>query len=422
MINSRLPTTEDGREPLFSAMIASTTKSRAFLFISLLALSAPLLAQTVPSSNFSLIKDAAQAIAAGKLDLAETDLQAVLRRDPKDYRALNLLGVVRAQEHREKEAEQLFKQAIVQKPDFASAHMDLGLLYSQMNRGDEAEAEFQETLKLDPSRTDARDSLVNLYQSQATDAVHSQNLEKALSLVIKARNLSPKDHDVLFKFGMIALRMSLYPDAIQAFDGALQVQNNDSRAIYGLGRAQIGLTRFQDARGSFERYLQLRPDDASGYYAMGFVLRALQQIPDARRQFEKSIQLQPEQTESYFCLGTLDVDENNLDDAAKHFNEALKRNPKHAGALTGLGRIAFQRKQYQSACDLLQRAIASDPSLREAHYYLGMAYGRIGKKDESQKELQTASQLDREEVQKQQYVMKLLDPDEVAGPGGAKPN
>ena len=247
MINSRLPTTEDGREPLFSAMIASTTKSRAFLFISLLALSAPLLAQTVPSSNFSLIKDAAQAIAAGKLDLAETDLQAVLRRDPKDYRALNLLGVVRAQEHREKEAEQLFKQAIVQKPDFASAHMDLGLLYSQMNRGDEAEAEFQETLKLDPSRTDARDSLVNLYQSQATDAVHSQNLEKALSLVIKARNLSPKDHDVLFKFGMIALRMSLYPDAIQAFDGALQVQNNDSRAIYGLGRAQIGLTRFQDA-------------------------------------------------------------------------------------------------------------------------------------------------------------------------------
>ncbi|HEV7218453.1 MAG TPA: tetratricopeptide repeat protein [Terriglobales bacterium] len=328
---------------------------------------------------------------------------------------------MRAQQHREKEGEQLFKQAIAQKPDFASAHVDLGLLYSQTNREDEAVSEFQKTLEIDPSRSDARAALVKIYRTQATDAVHSQDLEKALSLLIKARKISPKEHDVLFEFGMIALRMSLFPDSIQAFQEALQVQPNDSKAIYGLGRAQIGLTKFQDATESFERYLQLRPDDASGHYALGFVLRALQQIPEARREFERSIQLQPVQTESYFCLGLLDLDENKLDDASKHFASVIKQNPKHAGALTGLGRVAFQRKQYQAASDLLQQAIASDPNLREAHYYLGMAYGRLGRSDDSQKELQKASQLDREEVQKQKYVLKLLNPDEEAGAGGTKP-
>ncbi len=402
-------------------MTALTTIKRVFLFVSFFAFCGLSVAQEVPSSNFSRIKDAAEAIAAGKLDVAENELQTVLRADPKEYRALNLLGVVRAQQHREKEAEQLFKQAIAQKPDFASAHVDLGLLYSQMNRNDDALPEFQKTLEIDPSRSDARAALVKIYRTQATDAVHSQNLEKALSLLIKARKLSPNDHDVLFEFGMVALRMSLFPDAIQAFQEALQIDKNDGKAIYGLGRAQIGLTKFQDAKESFEQYLRLRPDDASGYYALGFVLRALQQIPEARQEFEKSIQLQPVQTESYFCLGLLDLDENKLEDASKHFTEVIKQNPKHAGALTGLGRVAFQRKQYLAASELLQQAESSDPNLREAHYYLGMAYGRLGRNDDSQKELQRASQLDREEVQKQKYVLKLLNPDEEASPSSDEP-
>jgi Flp pilus assembly protein TadD len=402
-------------------MIVAKTTSRTLLSLALSLLSVHLFSQAEPSSDLILIRDAAQAIAAGDLGRAEDELQTVLKTNPTEYRAVNLLGIVRVQQHREGEAEQLFKQAIKQRPDFASAHMDLGLLYLQLNRGDEAEPEFRETLRLDPGRMDARAALVKLYRAQAADAAHQQNFEKAVSLLIQARKLSPQDHDVLFEFGMSALRMSLFPDAIQAFEETLEVQNEDSKAIYGLGRAQIGLARFQDARESFERYVQLRPEDASGYYALGFVLRALQQIPEARRQFEKSIQLQPAQSESYFCLGLLDLDENNLDDASKHFSGVLKRDPKHAGALTGLGRVAFQRKQYQTACDLLQTATISDPSLREAHYYLGMAYARLGRKEDSEKELQTAGQLDREEVQKLHLVMKLLDPNEETAPNSAEP-
>src|ERR1017187_9842313 len=75
-------------------------------------------------SNLSLLRDAAQSIAAGNLDVAESELQAYLRTSPGDYRALNLLGIVRAQQHHPEAAEQLFKQAIEKKPDFASAHLD----------------------------------------------------------------------------------------------------------------------------------------------------------------------------------------------------------------------------------------------------------------------------------------------------------
>jgi tetratricopeptide (TPR) repeat protein len=370
----------------------------------------PAAAQTAATqSNFALIKDAAESIAAGDLQKAETELKTVLAANPSEFRAMSLLGVVRAQQHREAEAEQLFKQAIQQKPDFASAHVDLGLLYVQINRGSDAVPEFQEALRIDPGRSDALSSLLNVWRAQARDALRSGDLEKALAVLIQAHKMAPQDADGTFEFGMVALRMSLLPDAIQAFQEVLSVRKDDPGALYGLGRAQIELSKYQEARESFERYVQLRPKDASGHYALGFALQALQQTPEARRQFEHSIELQPMQTESYFQLGLMDLEGNNLESAASRFNRVLERDPKHAGALTGMGRVEFQRKDYQKAVELLQSAIASDPSLREAHYYLGMSYARLGKKDDSEKELQLASQLEHEEVEKRRVVIKILD-------------
>ena len=355
------------------------------------------------------MKDAAEAMAAGDLQKAETELKAVLATTPNDYRALNLLGIVRAQQRREPEAEQLFKQAIQQKQDFVSAHVDLGLLYVQSNRQDDAVAEFKEALRLEPARSDAALGLVNIWRAQAKDAVGSGDLEKALSVLIQARKLAPQNTDLHFEFGMVALRMSLLPDAVQAFQNVLDVRNDDSRAIYGLGRAQIGLSKFQEARELFERYVRLRPEDASGHYALGLSLQASQLAAEARREFEKSIAIQAVQTESYFQLGRMDLEANSLDGAVRCFRKVLERDPNHAGALTGMGRVEFQRKNYAKAWDLLRLAIASDPSLREAHYYLGMSEARLGKKEESEKELQIAGQLEHEEVESRRVVIKILD-------------
>jgi tetratricopeptide (TPR) repeat protein len=374
-----------------------------------------------PGSNLSFLRDAAQSIAAGNLDVAESELQAVLRTSPGEYRALNLLGIVRAQQHHPEAAEQLFKQAIAQKPDFAGAHVDLGLLYVQTNRGGDAVPEFQEALRLDPTRTDARSALLGAWRGEARTAVQAHEFEKALALLIQARKVGPKDPNVLFDFGMVALQMSLYLDAEQAFREALAEQNDDPNTIYGLGRAQIGLAKFEDAKGSFEKYLRLRPEDASGHYALGFVLESLQQGAGARDQFERSIALQPAQTESYFQLGMMDLDQGKLDGASGRFRRVLDRDPKHAGALTGMGRVKFQQRDYADADALLERAVASDSSIRQAHYYLGLAYARLGRKDESEQELQIAGQLEHSEVEKQQTGLRLDSADTSdAGPSQTK--
>ncbi|HEY8670925.1 MAG TPA: hypothetical protein VIL63_08805, partial [Terriglobales bacterium] len=51
------------------------------------------------SVNVALLQDAAQSIAAGNLERAEKELQSILRIAPDDYRALDFMGILRAQQH-----------------------------------------------------------------------------------------------------------------------------------------------------------------------------------------------------------------------------------------------------------------------------------------------------------------------------------
>jgi len=352
-------------------------------------------------------RDAAQALSAGNVALAEMDLQSILRENPKDYRALNLLGIVRAQQQRIPEAEQLFQAVVEIKPDFAGGHAGLGLLYIQSGRSNDAIGELQEAVRLDPAREDIRDKLVELLRADARAALAS-NPEKALSSLLQARKQSPENADVQFELGMVSLRMALYADSIEAFQKVLGTRSDDSSALYGLGRAQMGAGKFVDAKTTFTRYVHDRSNDPSGHYALGMVLQVLQESRQARTHFEQSIALKPAQTESYFRLGLLDLDESQWDDAVRNFQIVLDRAKNHAGALTGMGRVAFQRKHYQQAADLLQSAIAADASLREAHYFLGLTYARLNRKEESDRELQTATRLEHEEVEQQQQGLRVV--------------
>jgi len=360
--------------------------------------------------NAALLQDAAQSIAAGDLDRAENELQSILRISPDEYQALNFLGIVRAQQRREAEAEKIFRQVIRRKPDFASAHVNLGLLYVQMNRPEDAVPELQGALRLAPDRTDAADALVAVWQGQARAAVSSGDTEKALSLLIQARKLAADNPEVQFEFGMVGLRMSLLPDALDGFQRTLKLRPNDPGATYGLGRTYMEMSRFDDARQQFAKYLALRPNDASAHYALGMALAALEHSDEARNEFEKSAKIAPVQTESYCQLGRLDLNSGDLSSAENYFRRSLDRDPKNSCALTGLGRVDFGRKDFTEAVDFLQTAIAVDASLREAHYYLGLTYARMGKHEASEHQLQIATQLEHEEVEKHRTIFRIEDP------------
>jgi tetratricopeptide (TPR) repeat protein len=346
---------------------------------------------------------------AGKLTRAETDLQTVLRATPEDYRALDLLGVVRVLQHRDAEAEQLFRRAVQTNTDFAPAHAHLGLLYFQKGRADDAIPQLRDALRIDSARRDASDALVQILRDQSKTAVAAGDSKRSLGLLREARNYAADNPDVQFEFGATAMHLSLWQDAIAAFQQTLKLRPNNPAAVYSLGRAFLGEWKIEEARQQFARYVEARPDSAPGHCALGMTLAALERTPEAREQFERSIALAPEQTESYFRLGLIELNMKDLDQAATNFRTVLTRDPKHGGALSGLGRVAFEQKRYSDAIELLQRALAIDDSSREAHYYLGLTFVRLGRKEEGDSQLQIATRLEHDEAQHRRTMLKIQD-------------
>jgi tetratricopeptide (TPR) repeat protein len=363
------------------------------------------------SSQKSSMQRAAEAISVGKLDQAETELQAALRSSSDELRALDLLAVVRILQHREPEAEKLLISVVQKDPNFAPGQAHLGLLYLQMRRPLEAVPHLREAVRIDPSRSDAIRALVRILQDQSHAAVDAGDAEKALALLNEARKYAPDDAEVQFEFGSVALHLSLQQDAVKAFEKTLQLRKSDPLALYDLGRAFMGLSKFEEARQQFAEYVKLRPGDPSGYCALGMTLAALERTQEARAQFNRSIDLAPTQTESYYRLALLELESRELEAASGHLRKVLDREPANAPALAALGKIAFHLKEYNEAIRLLRQATGTDGTLREAHYYLGLAFARTGHKQESDEELEIATRLEHEESEHRRTEYRMADPD-----------
>jgi cytochrome c-type biogenesis protein CcmH/NrfG len=74
------------------------------------------------------------------------ELEHLLQEDPSEWRMMNFLRIVRVQQHRTDEAEQLFQGVLRQNPQFVSGHVNLGRLYIETNHNDLAVQQFQQAL------------------------------------------------------------------------------------------------------------------------------------------------------------------------------------------------------------------------------------------------------------------------------------
>lgn len=360
-----------------------------------------------------MLQKAMELIAAQKFPIAEALLNSIIQTSPQNAPALNLMGILRLRQGHPKEAERYFKNASGVAPDFAEPHARLGSLYHSLNRWDDAATEFATAISLAPRRGDSIvPEYVAVLRTLAAAALAERDAEKALSYLLKAKNVAPANSDVLFEFAMVALRLSLYDDAIPPLLSVLKNQPDEPRALYALGRARMSKGEFGAAEELFRRYVALRPAEASGHYGLGHVLALLKRNEEASQSFHRSLELQPNQTESPYQLGLIALADGDMKAARAWFEKVLTRYADHTGALLGMGQVDFQQKDYAAARSRLSRAVALDGSLMKAHYYLGLTLARLGEKDEGRKELDLAAQLEREQKEQGKVILRLANESE----------
>ena len=146
--------------------------------------------------------------ASGAKDL----LLDVLKADPRDTRALVILGNHYAKTDGDREtAERFFRRAVEVNPEDATAHNSLGGMLFENGLNNEAIAEFDRALELKPDfpqprygkamvflgdgrLADARESLAELFsKADVTDVRNAPMLEQAWTMFLKLTNIAAND-------------------------------------------------------------------------------------------------------------------------------------------------------------------------------------------------------------------------------------
>jgi tetratricopeptide (TPR) repeat protein len=124
---------------------------------------------------------------SGQVAEAEKIYLSILEVDPQNVDAKHLLGLVRGEQDRDREAVSLITEAIEAKPREAAFHHNIAGIYRRMGKLADAEAEFRTAIKLEPDYGEAYQGLSEVVTFSAGDPLIDQTISQVQRLDLDDR-------------------------------------------------------------------------------------------------------------------------------------------------------------------------------------------------------------------------------------------
>lgn len=198
----------------------------------------------------NLFAEASQAYSAGDFETAERHATRLLRDQPRNADALNLIGVIAAGRSDMPRAAKFLSQAAELQPRTASIRGNLALALKMLGRWHDAIAQAREGVRLDPSNAIIWNTLCAA-QFELGD-YDSASVSGRIAIA-----LDPVAAEAWNNFGNVLVEVG-HPLAESAFRAALARHPRLVQAWSGLGSAALRQRRYESALPAFEHALTLR--------------------------------------------------------------------------------------------------------------------------------------------------------------------
>ncbi|XP_067998904.1 protein O-mannosyl-transferase TMTC3 isoform X2 [Melanerpes formicivorus] len=250
---------------------------------------------------------------------------------------INLANLIRANESRLEEADQLYRQAISMRPDFKQAYISRGELLLKMNKPLKAKEAYLRALELDRTNADLWYNLAIVYIELKDPAEALKNFNRALEL-----NPTHK---------------------LALFNSALLMQES--------GDAQLR----PEAKQRLLHYVKEEPQDANGYFNLGMLAMDDKKDTEAEAWMKKAIRLQPNFRSALFNLALLYSQTAKELMALPVLEDLLRYYPDHTKGLILKGDILMnQKKDIAGAKRCFERILELDPTNVQGKHNLCVVY------------------------------------------------
>lgn len=337
----------------------------------------------------------------GRAAEARTLYEDVLRRDPRHFDSLHLLGLTHVQEGRPELGVEYIKRAIAVRSDYPEAQYNLGNALLSFGRPSDALVHLDEAIRLN-----GKDPQFHLERGNALKEL--ERTEEALACFDMALQLDPGLAEAQNNAGIILKEAGRLEEALLRYDHAIRLRADYAEAHTNRGNVLKELGRPAEAVASHDQAIRLRPRHAEAHSNRGNALMQLKRFEEALASHDRAIALKPGYAEAHNNRGNVLKELERHDEALASFDRAIALKPAYAEAYTNRGNVLKDMKRHDEALASHDKAISLQPGLAEAHNNRGNLLKDVDRIDEAHESYAMAARLDPSHVMAR-YNMSLLD-------------
>ncbi|MCX7167043.1 MAG: tetratricopeptide repeat protein [Rhodocyclales bacterium] len=306
-------------------------------------------------------------------------LQRLVALRPGDTQALLQLCKMLGLAGRGAEALETCDRLVEVAPLLIDAHLQRGWLLLSRGRHLECIAACDAALAIDPDQVDAL-----LRRGVAQQALSRWN--EALADYDKVIALQPDCTDALNNAGIVLAAKGEAEAAIVRYDRALAIRAGLPEALNNRGVALKVLGRAEEALASFSAASRLKPDYFAALKNQAEVLVMLQRHADALACYDRALDVQPGDPVLHKNRGAMLQALGRYQEALLGTERALSLQPNNPDAFNNRGVILGALGRHADAAQSFRAALALDPNNVNAHWNLSLCLLRQGQFEEGWRE------------------------------------
>ena len=313
---------------------------------------------------------------AGRLDDALKIYQDILKSYPDNFHALQLSGMISAQNKDFPKALDYLSRALQiddKEPNVLNNH---GVVSKEMGFYEAALVSYGKAIQINPNHYEAHNNRGVVLKQLGEHETAVKCYENAI--IIKPDYLAAhlNQANLLQEIGRLDA-------ALNAYESAIKIDKNCIEAIIKAGLLLQRLGRDDEAIQKLQLVLAINPKLPELYNSFGVIYRVQGKIEKAFESYHEAIQLEPNYSEAHFNYGVLLQETGQLDSAIKAYDSALKIKADHIEAYSNKAIIYRSFGDLESGLICLDQAIEINDTFAEGHCNRGLILQGLRRYDEA---------------------------------------
>jgi putative PEP-CTERM system TPR-repeat lipoprotein len=281
---------------------------------------------------------------------------AVIKREPGNLVAANLLGVAKVAAGDRAGGRAQYERVVAQDPDFLPARLNLAKLDLADGKPDAARLRLLDILKKQPNNADAMFELARLEEGAGRIDESIRWLEKLLA--IERRHVAGAEY-----LADIYIRRKQGEKALAVAKDITRSLPENLPALATQARAQMAMADLSGARLTLSEMTRIAGFKPDMQYRIALLQLSARNTGSALYSLDKALSGMPDHLPSQVLMTEVQAQTGEIAKAEQRARELLTRHPDRAIGHRLLADIAFARKQYAAAIAGYRTALAKEDEL-----------------------------------------------------------